>query len=290
MENNRSSLAAKVTRRAVGCNILLVAFKLFAGIFAGSAAMLSDAVHSITDIVGDVIVFIGIKLARPEPDSDHQYGHERVECIAGILVAAILFWVGLAIGWSGLRVIINGQYQYAYPGILALIAAIVSIIAKEALYRYIRAAAKRLDSVALLASALHSRSDALSSVGSFVGILGARMGVRVLDSIAGVVISIFIIRAAVQIFISAARKITDKAVDEETAAKIRDITLSQPGVLGVDLIKTRMFGDRIFIDLEISSDGAATLTQAHDTAQLVHDAIQANLPKVKHCMIHVNPA
>jgi len=291
MEKTRTQIAGTVIRRTVIGNLFLTAFKLFAGIFAGSAAMISDAVHSLSDLFGDVVIFIGIKLAKPEPDEDHPYGHERIECVAGIFMSVILFMAGLFIGWRGIQTIIAGNYEeLAIPGILALIAAVVGIIVKEAMYWYIRGTAKRIDSVALMASAWHSRSDALSSIGSFAGILGARMGFPVLDSVASVVICLFILKVAVNICRDAITKMTDKACDDETIKKMREIALAQKSVLGVDLIKTRVFGDRIYVDMEISSYGNLTLYEAHDAAKNVHDAIEAALPKVKHCMVHVNPS
>ena len=291
MDKTRMQVATSVSWRTITANILLSAFKLFAGIFAGSAAMVSDAVHSISDLFGDVVVLVSVRMANPEPDKDHPYGHERIECLAGILVAAILFVAGGLIGWNGLQTIIawNHHEVIAVPGVLALVAAAVSIAVKEGMYWYIRAHAKRIDSVALMASAWHSRSDSLSSIGSFAGILGARMGFPVLDSVASVVICLFILKVALDIFKNATKKMTDKACDDETIEQMRGIALSQKDVLGVDLIKTRVFGDRIYVDMEISSDGEATLHEAHAAAQSVHDAIEAHFPKVKHCMIHVNP-
>ena len=291
MDKTRMQIAAGVTWRTITANVMLSAFKMFAGIFAGSAAMVSDAVHSISDLLGDVVVLISVKMANPEPDKDHPYGHERIECIAGILVSAILFAAGGLVGWNGLQTIIawNHHEVIAIPGVLALVAAVVSIAVKEGMYWYIRAHAKRIDSVALMASAWHSRSDSLSSIGSFAGILGARMGFPVLDSVASVVICLFILKVALDIFMSATRQMLDKACDDETIDKIRQVALEQEAVLGVDMIRTRVFGNKIFVDMEISCDGDSTLHQSHEAAQSVHDAIEANFPKVKHCMIHVNP-
>ncbi|MCL2857547.1 MAG: cation diffusion facilitator family transporter [Oscillospiraceae bacterium] len=287
---NRMQVATRITRRTIAVNAMLVVFKMFAGVVAGSAAMISDAVHSITDLVGDFIVLIGVRAARPEPDKDHPYGHERIECIAGILMAILLFGTAVIMGWSWIGIITSGNGQaLSAPGILALIAAVVGIAVKEAMYWYIRAGAKKVDSVALMASAWHSRSDAFSSIGSFAGILGARLGFPVLDSVAGLVICLFILKVAVDIFRESLSKMTDKACDDETVEQIRKIALEQEAVTRVDLIKTRVFGDRIYVDMEISADGNASLYQAHDAAQKVHDAIEAAFPKVKHCMIHVNP-
>ena len=208
-----------------------------------------------------------------------------MECVAAILLAAILFATGLGIGYKGVLIISSNDYSHlTVPGVLALIAAVVSIGVKEGMYWYTRAAAKKINS-----DAWHHRSDALSSVGSFAGILGARLGYPIFDPIASVIICIFILKAAFEIFMDSINKMTDKACDDETIEIIRTLILKQEGVLGIDQIKTRLFGDRIYVDVEIQADGNISLKQAHDIAHYVHDAIENNIPKIKHCMVHVNP-
>ena len=282
-------LAMRVSAVSIIGNVLLSAFKLFAGIIANSGAMISDAVHTLSDVFSTFIVIIGIKLSSKESDTKHPYGHERIECVAALLLAVVLAITGFGIGYSGIMKIIDGMSEPIIPGTLALIAAIVSIIVKEAMYWYTRAAAKKIDSGALMADAWHHRSDALSSVGSFAGILGARLGLPVLDPIASVVICLFIIKAAYDIFKDAIRKMTDEACDNAVVEEIKRVSLSQEGVLGVDQIQTRLFGNRIYVDIEISADGTVPLMQSHGIAQQVHDAIESAFPTVKHCMVHVNP-
>ena len=175
------------------------------------------------------------------------------------------------------------------PGMIALAAAVVSIGVKEAMFWYTRAAAKKINSGALMADAWHHRSDALSSVGAFVGILGARMGFPVLDPLASVVICIFIAKAAYDIFKDAIDKMVDKSCDEETERAMREVILKQAGVQRVDMLHTRLFGARIYVDIEISADGEMTLREGHEIAQEVHDRIEEEFPLVKHCMVHVNP-
>lgn len=272
-------------------NVILSAFKLFAGIVANSGAMISDAVESTADVVSTMIVMAGMKLSGKASDKNHPYGHERMECVAAILLSVMLAIVGVGIGYGGVMKIIegiNGDLQM--PGMLALIAAIVTIVSKEAMYWYTRAAAKKINSGALMANAWHHRSDALSSVGSFAGILGARLGLPILDPIASVVICLFIMRTAFNIFKDAVRKMTDEACDDTVVDEIRRVSLLQDGVLGIDQIQTRLFGNRIYVDIEICADGSAPLKQSHGIAQRVHDAIEAAFPAVKHCMVHVNPA
>nr|MCR4718857.1 cation diffusion facilitator family transporter [Bacillota bacterium] len=194
------------------------------------------------------------------------------------------------IGVSGIKSLVWERSQIIIPGAFALIAAIVSIVVKELMFRYTASAAKKISSGALMADAWHHRSDALSSIGSFAGILGAKIGFPALDPLASVVICVFVLKAAVEIFIDAAGKMTDRAASAETVQKIRDITLLQDGVTEIDDLKTRKFGDKIYIDLEISVDGNMPLFEAHAIAERVHDSIEENVPFVKHCMVHVNPA
>ncbi|MCD8326459.1 MAG: cation diffusion facilitator family transporter [Lachnospiraceae bacterium] len=271
-------------------NIALSVFKLFAGVFAHSAAMVSDAVHSASDVFSTIVVMIGVKLSAQASDKKHPYGHERLECVAASILATVLALTGLGIGYSAVTQIIHQDYTSTVPGTLALIAALVSILAKEAMYHYTRYHAKRIDSGALMADAWHHRSDALSSVGALIGIAAARAGFPILDPIASLVICLFIEKAALDIYKDAMDKMVDEACDDDTEAAIRDCVLAQEGVLGVDMLQTRLFGNKIYVDLEIRADGSSSLTEAHEIAERVHSTIEATFPKVKHIMVHVNPA
>jgi cation diffusion facilitator family transporter len=282
--------ATRVALVTIFWNLILSAGKLFAGIFAHSGAMISDAVHSASDVFSSIIVIIGVRIASQASDKEHPYGHERMECVASIILATVLCITGLAIGLSACRTIFSGDYaDLEIPGLMALIAALVSIVVKEAMFWYTRFYAKRLDSGALLADAWHHRSDALSSVGALIGIGGARLGYPILDSVASVVICVFIIKAAYDIFMDAIDKMVDKACDEETEKALRDCALSVCGVERIDLLMTRVFGNKMYVDIEIAVDGNATLRTAHSIAEAVHDSIEQQFPKVKHIMVHVNP-
>ncbi len=289
-EQDFERTAMRVSKVSIVANFILTAFKLFAGVIAHSGAMISDAIHSASDVFSTVVVMIGIRISRKASDKDHPYGHERMECVAAIVLATILAATGLGIGYTAVTKIAGGNYEnLEVPGLLALIAALVSILVKEAMYRYTRINAKRIDSGALMADAWHHRSDALSSVGALIGIGGARLGFPILDAVASLGICLFIEKAAYEIFMDAVDKMVDKACDEETEAALRDCAGAQEGVLGVDLLHTRVFGNKVYVDIEIRADGEETLRRAHETAERVHDAIEKNFPKVKHIMVHVNP-
>lgn len=297
MEKNRicdtefSRVANRVSVTTIAGNLLLSILKLVAGIVAHSDAMISDAVHSASDVFSTFVVIIGIKLSSKKPDKDHPYGHERMECVAAIVLAVVLFITGLGIGINALENIINADYKnLRTPGDLALAAAVISIITKEAMYWYTRAYAKKIDSAALMADAWHHRSDALSSVGALVGIAGAGMGYPVMDSVASIVIFLFIVKAAYDIFKDAVNKMVDHSCDDATENAIAECVLSNDDVVGVDLLRTRTFGNKIYVDAEICADDTLTLREAHAIAEAVHDDIERRFPNVKHIMVHVNPA
>lgn len=283
-------IATRVSFISIIWNLVLSLLKLLAGIFAHSGAMISDAVHSASDVFSSFVVIIGIRISIKESDKEHPYGHERMECIAAIILAIVLFFTGAGIGYSAIKTLLAGHYdKLTSPGVLALVAAILSIGIKESMYWYTRHYAKIIKSGALMADAWHHRSDALSSVGALIGIVGARLGYPVLDSVASLVICLFIAKASFDIFMDATDKIVDHACDEETEQAIREKALSVSGVEGVDFLKTRIFGNKIYVDIEISADGHLSLFEAHDIAEAVHDIIENDIPLVKHVMVHTNP-
>lgn len=284
------AIAVRVSMVSIIGNTVLSLLKMLAGILAHSGAMISDAVHSASDVFSSVIVIIGVKISAKDSDKEHPYGHERFECVAAILLAGILLVTALFIGHTALEHITGGSSKsLAIPGLSALLAAILSIVVKEAMYWYTRFYAKWLDSGALMADAWHHRSDALSSVGALIGIAGARMGYPVLDPIASLVICAFILKAACDVFQDAIRKMVDHACDEKMERALLCCAAAQSGVMGVDEIHTRIFGNKIYADIEIRADGQITLAESHAIAKQVHNAIEAQFPKVKHILVSVNP-
>ena len=284
-------IAMRVSANSIAVNLMLSIFKLIAGLLASSGAMISDAIHSASDVFSTIIVIIGVKISGKASDEDHPYGHDRFECVASIILAILLGVTGVGIGLTGVQKLIAGHYDtLAIPGILALAAAVISIVVKEIMYWYTRNAAKKINSGALMADAWHHRSDALSSVGSFVGIFGARMGFPMLDPLASVVICLFVVKAAVDIFRDAISKMTDRSCDQKTVNEMHDCIMNIQGVEGIDLLKTRSFGSKYYVDIEISADGNKKLWETHAIAENVHQAIEHQFPLVKHCMVHVNPA
>ena len=287
---NEEKIVKQISSVGIAGNVALSAFKLFAGIFGHSGAMVSDAVHSLSDVFATLIAFIGVKLSKKSADKDHPYGHERFECVASLLLGTILLVTGLAIGKSGLGNILSGDYtSLAVPGTIALVAAVVSIVVKEAMFWYTRHYAKLLNSPAFLADAWHHRSDAFSSIGSLIGIGGSMLGFHVLDPLASVVICVCILKVAVDIIKDSIRKMLDTSCGEEYDNNLKKYIAAQEGVKSVDSLYSRMFGNKIYIDLEISVDRDLPLYEAHDIADKVHDNVEKNFSNIKHIMIHVNP-
>lgn len=289
MENEFEKTAIRVSLVSVVWNLILSVFKLIAGFVAHSGAMISDAVHSASDVFSSIIVMIGVRISGKASDKDHPYGHERMECVAAIVLATVLAGTGVGIGYAAVKTLFNGEYASEIPGLLALIAAVVSILVKEAMFWYTRYYAKKIDSSAVMADAWHHRSDALSSVGALIGIGGARLGFPIMEPIASIVICVFIEEAAFDIFKDAIDKMVDKACDEQTEEALKNCALNTKGVEQVDLLKTRIFGNKVYVEMEIGADENLSLKDSHAIAENVHDAIEQGWPKIKHILIHVNP-
>lgn len=290
MEKSFQTQAIKVSAVSIIVNLLLSVLKLTAGLLAHSGAMVSDAVHSASDVFSSFIVIIGVKLSARESDRDHPYGHERLECAAAILLSAVLAMTGLAIGYNSIQKIVSGNYsELMVPGSLALAAAAISILVKELMFWYTRHYAKKLDSAALMADAWHHRSDSLSSVGALIGIGGAMLGFPIMEPLASLLIFLFIAKAAWDIFKDALDKMVDRSCGDELENAIADLVIKQDGVMAIDLLRTRMFGNRIYVDLEIAADGSLSLIESHEIAERIHDILEKDFPRIKHIMVHVNP-
>lgn len=271
-------------------NAVLSGFKLFAGVVGSSSAMISDAIHSFSDVLTTLIAWVGVKISKKASDSSHPYGHERLESIASLFLGAVLLITGIGIGKVGIENILSRNYEtLAIPSAIALVAAVISIVGKEAMYWYTRYYAKQINSSAFMADAWHHRSDAFSSIGSLIGIAGAMMGFPVLDSVASVGICLFIVKVSYDIMKDAVTKLLDTSCGEDYENKLRDYISSQNGVVCIDLLRSRMFGNQVYIDLEIQVDGEKSLREAHEIAEHVHAGVEQQFPDIKHIMIHVNP-
>ena len=283
-------LAYKVSIISIIINVVLFAFKFIAGIIGNSQAMISDAIHSASDIISTIVVIIGVFISRKKSDDKHPYGHEKFECIATIILAAMLFGISISLGIEGINSIIESTYTTSHsPTLIALIAAVISIVVKEWMYWFTISASKKENSGALKADAWHHRSDALSSVGALIGIGFSMLGFKIFDPIASIIIAICIIKAAYDILIDGINKMVDTSASNEVLDKIAEILKTEKEIKNIDNIKTRLFGSKIYVDIEIAVEGTLTVVESHAIAERVHDNIETNIKNCKHCMVHINP-
>ncbi len=275
-------------------DFLLLVFKFFAGIAGHSAAMLAEAVHSLSDFVVDIIILIFVHIANKPIDKGHDFGHGKFETLATAIIGVLLLFVGFGILYDGCDKIydaITGKVLNQ-PGLLAFIAAIVSIISKEILYQYTLKSGKKYNSQATVANAWHHRSDAFSSVGTAVGIGGAILlgeHWRVLDPVAAVLVSIFIIKAAFSLLKPCMGQLLEKSLPEDIEKKIVDATLSFPGVTEPHDLRTRQIGNNYAIDLHVLMDGDISLNKAHGAATNIENKLKAMFGKNTFVSIHVEP-
>lgn len=270
----------KVSLITIIVNIFLSGIKLVAGIFGKSSAMISDAIHSISDVLSTIVVIVGIKIADKKEDKLHPYGHERFESVASILLAFMLFITSILIGYTGIINIF--EKDFIMPKFLALAASIISIVIKEWMYWYTILVAKKYNSDSLKADAWHHRSDALSSIGSLIGIAGSMLGFIYMDVIASVIISLIIVKVSIEIFIDSIKKLIDCSCDDAILEEIKNLVYEINGVIDIDNIKSRIFGNKLYIDLEINADKNISFIESHNIAHAVHDLIEERIVDVKH--------
>ena len=284
-------IAMYISRGNIVLNVLLAVSKLIVEAVANSSAMINDGINNASDVVSSIIVIIGISAASKASDKNHQYGHERLECVAAILLSGMVMAVGFGLGVDGVQKIIKGTYKsQPTPGTLALVVAFISIVVKEIMFLYTRWGAKKVNSSVLMASAWDSQSDVLATTGGLIGIAGSILGFPIADSLAAILIAGFILKVGIQIFLDGMNKMVDHACPQEMVDAIKKVVLDQEGVLSLDVLNTRQFGSRAYVDIEISADGNLRLIEAHAIAERVHHAIEHNFLEVKHCMVHVNPS
>ena len=291
---NREKQIFRTTLVGSVANLLLVVFKFIAGIVGHSAAMIADAVHSLSDFITDIIVIIFVAISGKPEDEDHDYGHGKYETLATAVIGIILFFVGVGILISGIKAIIGALQgePLQTPSPLALIAAVISIVVKEVLYHYTVKRGKALGSSSVVANAWHHRSDALSSIGTAIGIGGAIFlgdQWRILDPIAAVIVSLFIIKVAVELFKPCIEELLERSLPAEMEQKILDIILSTPQVSSPHHLRTRRIGSYIAIEVHIRMDGQRSLSEAHQVASDIERRLKAEFGESTHIGIHMEP-
>lgn len=283
----RFQIGFKISKMTIICNVILCIGKIIAGVIGRSNAMIADGVHTLSDVISTLAVMFGLKMSKAPEDKEHPYGHEKIEPVMAKILAVFLLITALGIGYNGLKIIINKNYSE--PGMIAIYVAAISIGVKEWMYWYTVKGAKEIDSPSLLADAWHHRSDALSSIGTLVGITGAKLGFPILDPLSAIVVCIFIVKVAIEIYIQAVNQLIDKSADDDTVKNIYKHILETEGVKTLDTLKTRVHANKVYVDVEIGVDSNLSLKESHYIAEQVHDNVEGCCNKIKHCMVHVNP-
>lgn len=274
-----------VSVKSMIINTLLSIFKLILGVIFNSVALMSDGVHSASDMFSTIFVILGIKISRKKSDKKHPYGHDRFECLMTFILAFILGGTGIGIGIIGIKKIINRQ-NLVMPGIITLVAAFISILVKEWMFHFTKRAAKNMNSTIVMADAWHHRSDALSSVGAVIGIAGARLGIKVLDPVASMIICVFILKATYDIIKDSISKLIDSSCDDNYEDKIKNLILSCD-VKGIKELKTRKFGSKVYADVEVILDENMPLINADERAEYIHSKVESEFSDIKHCSVIV---
>ena len=289
--NHRSEQARKGVRTSlisIVASIALSIIKLATGILGKSSALVSDGANSLSDVVSYTVVMGGLAASDRKADSNHQYGHEKLESVISVLLAMVIFFTAVWIGYRGIRQI--GQSEtLAIPTILPLLGAIVSIFVKFFLFLYTRKQASITGLNSLKALTTDHLTDMLSSAGALIGVLGARLGFPVLDPIASVIIALLILRSAGEVFRSAVNVLMDVSVDNRTQKELEQAILSNHHVQRIDVLRTRSVGAGFYVEVEICCCRHLKLHEAHDVAEEIHDRIEKDFPKVRHVMVHTNP-
>ncbi len=288
MISYRTALCVAVIN--MGVNVLLAIGKIVTGYLFHSAAMVSDGMHSATDALTSVAVMIGIRLSGRQADAKHPYGCERLECVAAIVLAIVVAMAGVGIALSSCRSLMNTTAIESGQQSGAWLMAAAAIVVKEGMFRYTKWAAVKSKSTALLADAWHQRTDALSSVGSLIGIVGSQLGFYWMDPVAGVAIAVLIFKAALDIFMDAVRKMVDCACDPALELNIREIAMRCMYVEDVPTLRTREFGNRVFVELSVLIPSGYTAKAAYDIALDVKRAVEDTVETVKECAVHIHPS
>lgn len=287
---------AKVGFITILLNLILTISKVVAGILAKSTSLISDGIHSASDVLSTIVVIVGAKMASKKADKEHPFGHERMESVALVILAIMLFITAGTLMYNGVTSIISffkGEYENQ-SGVFLYIAlgfAIASIIVKGWMYFYTKAKAIKLKSETLRADAIHHLTDSISSIASVIGIIGLILGgnILILDPIMTIVISLFILKVSIDIFKDGINELIDKAAPEDFQENIHKDILNYPGVLAINDLKSRMFGSKIYIELEIAVLDTLSVKEGHDIAKGVHDMLEGKYDNIKHCIVHIDP-
>lgn len=276
-----------VSWTGIWVNFFLAIFKIFAGIWGRSQAMLSDGFHSLSDIFAGILTLTSVKISQKPVDQDHPYGHGKAESIAALCISFILLGMSIVLSYRALNAIF--LKIRIVPGLLPLWAALISILVKELLFRYTYYIGKKFDNLAILANASDHRADALTSVAAFIGIAGARLGYTFLDPLAGFVVALFIFKMGIYILRPSLRELMDTSLPGDFIDEIKKLTLGIGEIRKIDDVKTRRLGWRNSIDLSVQIDADLSIEEGHGIANQIEKLLLQKLKNIGNIMIHINP-
>jgi cation diffusion facilitator family transporter len=288
MSDNRYQITKKVTLVGMFINSLLAFVKMLIGIVGRSPALFADGVHSLSDLISDVMVLFAAKYANKGEDDDHPYGHEKIETLATLVISALLITAGFMIVYHSLATLISGEYSM--PDKFTMYAAIFSIFGNEFIYQYTMRAANKIDSDMLRASAWHSRSDMWSSVVVLVGLIGAFYGFIWMDALAAFVVCYMIVKMGVKWGYSSVAELIDEGVDDDTRKSIKDIIANTEGVEDFHYLRTRKMAGKIILDVHVLVDKYSTASEGHYVAEIVKSNIYHNVENIKDITVHIDVA
>ncbi|WP_291743858.1 cation diffusion facilitator family transporter, partial [Clostridium sp.] len=285
---NRYDESNKVTLISILLNVVLTILKILAGLLGNSTAIISDGLHSASDIITSIGILIGNKISRKPRDEEHQYGHEKAESLVSFILSSVLIIVAIKIGYDGVKELFNIN-NILVPNALPLIVAIISIGIKEYQYQITIRVAKKINSSSLKADAWHHRSDALSSIAAFIGIGGAMLGFKILDPIASIIVAIVVVKVGVDILKSSCDELMDSSISKQDISEIEALVSKSDNIYGIKDFKSRKYGSVAYVDMSILIDNDKTLEEAHDIADELEKSIISNLNYIKEINIHTEP-
>ncbi|MDD3366646.1 MAG: cation diffusion facilitator family transporter [Sphaerochaetaceae bacterium] len=288
IHSSHTKKGMKISLISIIASIFLSFLKLMTGIIGKSSALVSDGANSLSDVVSYTVVMGGLVASDRKADSTHQYGHEKLESLVSVLLAIAIFVTGIGIGYSGIKNMRQVD-SLAIPTLLPLFGALISIIIKIILWRLTVRAVKQTELNSLRALVADHITDVFSSSGALIGVVGARLGLPILDPIASVLIAALIIKSSMEVFKAAYRVLMDSAIDKTTRLQIEEAILLNEQVKRIDLLRTRSAGNGFWVEVELCCCQNLRLSEAHDVAQEIHDRIEHDFPQVRHIMIHLNP-
>ncbi|KDR94249.1 cation diffusion facilitator family transporter [Peptoclostridium litorale DSM 5388] len=286
--DERYKKANRITIISIYINIFLSVFKIAVGVLGNSNAIVADGFHSLSDVITSIGVLAGIVVAKKPRDEEHNYGHEKAETLAAFVLSLVLIYAGVKIGLGSMKLMLHPE-NIKTPSYIALFAAIISILIKEVQYRITVKVGRDINSKALIADAWHHRSDALSSVGTLIGVGGAIMGYGFLDPLAGIIVSLLVLKVGFEILKTSANELMDTSVDKETEYAIREISIGVYGVKNISSLRTRIHGSMAYVDIAICVDPNMSVYDAHDIAEDVQNKVRTQISIIKEVVVHIDP-